>query len=118
MGRILKYVKSCSDKIYQGGGVAAPVASQVLTDVLAYLQIEKDNVQEGEEKITVVVPELREKTVKEATEILKEAGLEANFNLSDGQQIDKENTIVIEQMPLPGVKVRSNSSIEIQVRDL
>ena len=35
---------------HQGGGVAAPIGSQVLGEVLPYLEIKKDNEQEEEKK--------------------------------------------------------------------
>ena len=50
---------------HQGGGIAAPIASQVLTDVVAYLNIERDNVKEGEEEPQDVnVPDIRGKSIK------------------------------------------------------
>ena len=50
---------------HQGGGVAAPIASQVLGEVLPYLEIKKDN-QDEEEKGEVEVPNLIGLTRKEA----------------------------------------------------
>lgn len=44
---------------HQGGGVAAPIGSQVLGEVLPYLELQKDN-QKPEDVIeTVEVPEIR-----------------------------------------------------------
>lgn len=100
---------------HQGGGVAAPIASQVLTDVLAYLEISKDNQEEGEEEETSIsVPELRGKSIKEATQILKEAELGVELKQEENQEIDKNATIVTQQLPLPGVKVKKGSKIEIE----
>lgn len=45
-----KLVKICSDKNNQGGAVAAPVAGKILSEVLPYLETEK---QEEKEKVTV-----------------------------------------------------------------
>lgn len=100
---------------HQGGGVAAPIASQVLTDVLAYLEISKDNQEEGEEEETSIsVPELRGKSIKEATQILKEAELGVELKQEENQEIDKTETVVTQQLPLPGVKVKKGSKIEIE----
>ena len=100
---------------HQGGGVAAPIASQVLTDVLAYLEISKDNQEEGEEEETSIsVPELRGKSIKEATQILKEAELGVELKQEENQVIDKTETVVTQQLPLPGVKVKKGSKIEIE----
>ena len=100
---------------HQGGGVAAPIASQVLTDVLAYLEISKDNQEEGEEEETSIsVPELRGKSIKEATQILKEAELGVELKQEENQEIDKTETVVTQQLPLPGVKVKKGSKIQIE----
>ena len=58
---------------HQGGGVAAPIASQVLGEVLPYLEIKKDN-QDEEEKGEVEVPNLIGLTRKEAKKTLEEEG--------------------------------------------
>ena len=48
----------------QAGGVAAPVGGQILSEVLPYLELQKDNITE--EIIQVEVPDFRNKTVKKA----------------------------------------------------
>ena len=60
-----------SDKIHQAGAVAAPVGGQVLSEVLPYLELQKDNEKEEDKIEQVVVPEVRETNLKEATKILK-----------------------------------------------
>lgn len=100
---------------HQGGGIAAPIASQVLTDVVAYLNIEKDNVKEGEEEPQDVnVPDIRGKSIKEAEGLLKEIGLEIQLN-TDNEDIDKVNAIICEQLPIPGVSVKQGSKITVSV---
>ena len=54
--------------------MAAPIASQVLGEVLPYLEITKDN-QEEEEKQEVVVPNLIGKTIDEAKKGLEKLKL-------------------------------------------
>lgn len=87
---------------HQGGGIAAPVASKVLTDVLAYLEVKKDNQTEDEILEEVEIPELREKTIKEAKSILKELGLE--LTLKEETEEDVKEKIIIEQLPKPRSK--------------
>ena len=94
---------------HQGGGIAAPVAGQVLNDVLEYLEASKDKKEEIELIEEVEIPELRDKTIKEAKSTLKEKGLELSIN---GEVND--DTIVTEQMPKPGVKVVKGSKIEVK----
>ena len=49
-----------------GGGVAAPVASQILTEALPYLDVSKDNVSSEDIKMNVDVPNIIGLTYKEA----------------------------------------------------
>ena len=84
---------------HQGGGIAAPLAGEVLTDVLAYLEVNKDNQKEEDIIKEVEVPEIREKTIKEAKSILKEQGLE--LVLKQETEEDINDKIVKEQMPKP-----------------
>lgn len=95
---------------HQGGAVAAPVGGQVLSEVLPYLEVTK-NIEDEKQKEMVVVPEIRGKNVKEATKILKENGL--GININSKEDIDKEKTIVTEQIPKPGLKVIEETKIEV-----
>ncbi len=98
---------------HQGGGVAAPVGGQILSEVLPYLEINK-KLDEEEQQTSVEVPDVRNKTIKEATQILKENGLDINVNI-DGE-FDKENTIVTEQLPKPGLQIKSGTKVEVYVK--
>lgn len=104
---------SCSDKIHQAGAVAAPVGGQVLGEVLPYLQLQKDN-QEQEEPIEEVeVPEIRGLSIKEATKQVKEVGLEIENTFEE--EVNKEETILKEQTPKPGIKVRKGTKITVEI---
>lgn len=96
---------------HQGGGVAAPIGSQIFGEVLPYLQITKDG--EIEEKLgDVEVPQIEGKSIKEAESILKEKNLE--LTISDEQeQIDKENSIIKLQIPKANVRVNEKSKIYV-----
>ena len=94
---------------HQGGGVAAPIASQVLGELLPALEIAPDNREEIDIKQAVIVPEIREKTLKEALEILKEAGLDAAWE----GEVDKETAVVSDQLPKPGLSVNEGTKVEI-----
>ena len=43
------YVKLSSDKIHQGGGVAAPVGGQIFSEILPYLEVTKSNSTKSED---------------------------------------------------------------------
>lgn len=98
---------------HQGGGVAAPIASQILGEVLPYLELEKDNT-EGLEPITeVTVPNVINMTVKEAQKNLKDLGLEIKLNTEE--EIDTSQVIIINQTPKEGIKINSGTTIYCDV---
>lgn len=104
-------------KIIQGGGVAAPVGGQILSEVLPYLELQEDNKNEEEEKTEIIVPELRNKTVKEVKKELKELNLELEINKENIEETDENlgERIIKEQLPLPGIKINSGSKVYISI---
>lgn len=99
---------------HQGGGVAAPIGSQIFGEVLPYLEVVKDN-KEGEQvKNDVQVPNIEGKSIKEAESILKENNLKLVIN-NEQEGIDKENTIIKEQTPKAGVKVKEEANIYVEL---
>lgn len=98
---------------HQGGGVAAPVASQVLTDVLAYMELQKDNVREEEKTVEVEVPNLIGLSIKDAEKKAKDSGLQTSIE-GDLEGIDKENVTITEQVPTEGVKINAGNRILVR----
>ena len=96
---------------HQGGGVAAPIGSQIFGEVLPYLEIIKDGEQD-EQVIEIEVPNVEGKTLKEAESILKESNLNLIIN-NEEEGMDKETIIVKEQTPKAGIKVKEGSSVYI-----
>ena len=94
---------------HQGGGVAAPIAGQVLGEVLPYLEFERKKDEEDIEE-TIVVPNVIGLTIKEAEVKVKEIGLEIVIN----EEIDKEYTIVKDQIPNAGIKINKGNQIIIK----
>lgn len=86
---------------HQGGAVAAPVGGQILTDVLPYLELKKDNEQEEEKTEEVEVPEIRGLNLQEAKKKLKETDLEITVNREIGEEEKEEDIIIKEQIPKP-----------------
>ena len=66
---------------------------------MQYLEIKKDNEKEEDIIKEVEVPELREKTIKEAKKILKENGLE--LILKQETEEDVNERVIVEQIPKP-----------------
>ena len=101
----------CVVKITQGGGVAAPIGSQIFGEVLPYLEVVKDGEQD-DQIIEVELPNVEGKTLKEAESILKENNLQIVIT-NEQEGMDKENTIVKEQTPKVGIKVKEGSSVYV-----
>lgn len=100
---------------HQGGAVAAPVGGQILSDVLPYLELQKDNQTEEDIIEEVEVPEIRQMNLKEATNVLKEIGLEIQTNIEITGEMNKEEIIIKEQLPKPGIKVKKGSKISVEI---
>lgn len=98
---------------HQGGGVAAPVASQVLGEVLPYLEVKKET--ETEEVQEVEVPSLVGLTIKEAKKTLKEIGLEIEYEKSEDEEIKEADSVIWEQLPKKGVKIKQGNKVIVQI---
>ncbi len=96
---------------HQGGGVAAPLAGQIFSEVLPYLDV----VQGKQEELTipeeVSVPNVIGLSIKEGEKILKEAGLELE---AEGENLDKEKTIIKEQSPTQGIIINKGNKIFVK----
>ena len=97
---------------HQGGGVAAPIASQVLGEVLPYLEVKKDNEKEEDVKNKVAIPNLEGMTIVEAKKVLKDLNLNLEYNEENTE--NEEERIITEQVPVSGVEVLEESSIIVK----
>ncbi len=93
-----------------GGGVAAPVAGQVLSEVLSYLEVQKNN-DEGN-KQQVEVPNIVGMTEKEAKAALEEVGLLLEIKEENKQEEGEEQPqIITRQLPSAGIKIEQGTTI-------
>ena len=97
---------------HQGGGVAAPIGAQIFGEVLPYLEVVKDGETEETALAEVEIPNIEGKTLSEATKMLKESNLKISIN-NEQEGMDKENTLVTNQTPKAGIKVKEESSIYV-----
>lgn len=100
---------------HQGGAVAAPVAGQILGEVLPYLELKEDNEETKIKTETVVVPDIKYKTLKEAEKILKENGLKIKIDTNE-EDINKEEKIVSSQIPSSGVCINEGSTVTVTLK--
>ena len=101
---------------HQGGGVAAPVGGQILSEVLPYLELAKDNNSDLDEVISVTVPNVVGLSVKDAIKLLKDIGLELEINFSDiDDEIDSSVAIIEEQTPKQGISINSEETVYVKI---
>ena len=97
---------------HQGGGVAAPIGSQVLGEVLPYLEIQEDNIKQEDIRTEVETPNLIGMTISEAKEKLKEMKLGIKYeNINEDDVSEK---IITNQIPKDGIKVYENTNIIVE----
>ena len=98
---------------HQGGGVAAPVGGQIFSEILPYLEVNKQVLEEDEEEIIhqIQVPDIMGKTLEEAEQILKENNLEMYL---ENEEVDMENTYVKNQIPSSGITVNEQSKVVVE----
>lgn len=108
---------------HSGGGIGAPIASQVLSEVLPYLDINKDNESDDENSKNIEeinMPNVLEMSPKEAKKILEDAGLQVNIQTTD--ETKKETTessedsvvSITEQLPKAGIKIKKGTTVIIK----
>jgi len=77
--------------------------------------LQKDRETEEDKIEQVVVPEVRELNLVEATKALKELGLKIETNVEIKEEMNKEEIIIKEQTPKPGIKVNKGSKITVEI---
>lgn len=112
---VLFIIDEPSNGAYYGGVVAAPIAGELVEETLKYLGVEpKYSEKEKEELSTkVVVPDVTNKTISEAGKILSNLGFKYNTEVAEVT----ENSVVIDQFPLPGTEVTKGSIIDIYLKE-
>ena len=96
-------------KSYYGGQIAAPVVSQILSEVLPYLGIpsnseEDDDSEEANDTITL--PDVKNKTVAEAKKVLENLGFKCNIS-------GNADSLITDQVPKPGTSLQSDAIITL-----
>lgn len=93
---------------HYGGRIAAPAVSQILTEVLPYLDIPSNNTEVTNQDELITVPNVENKTYAEAKKVIENAGL--TFKC-EGQADD----IIKEQMPKGGTQLISGGIVKTYV---
>lgn len=93
-------------KGYSGNTVAAPVAAQMLKEILPYMQISTDNSESTSTTKTITLPNVTNKTVAEAEKLLKNVGFTVSTSASS-------TDIVTEQYPTKGYELVNGSIVKL-----
>ncbi len=95
---------------HQGGTIAAPVVSQILSEVLPYLGVPSDDLSSDEDTDTITTTTLldvRNKTLAEAKKIIEDAGFTCNISGDD------TSLLVTDQVPKPGTALVSGAIVNL-----
>ncbi len=95
---------------HQGGTIAAPVVSQILSEVLPYLGVPSDDLSSDEGTNTITTTTLldvRNKTLAEAKKIIEDAGFTCNISGED------TSLLVTDQVPKPGTALVSGAIVNL-----
>lgn len=94
-----------------GGGVAAPVASKVLTEALPYLEVNQDKLENEDIKMNVEVPNIVGLTYKEAKKVLQDAGLQIVTRNETNESEPSDEFIISNQVPSGGVQILEGGNV-------
>lgn len=91
--------------------MAAPIGSQVLGEILPYLEVQQDNLLEEDIKKEVEVPNITGLTISEAKKELEKVGLNISYEKSEEDVSEK---IVTKQVPIGGIKTYEGTNVIIE----
>lgn len=97
---------------HQGGTVAAPVASQILSEILPYIGV-TSYAEEHEKTGMVTLPDVTNRTLTEARQILESAGLKVSMKSTSTDS----SILVANQYPKPGTSLNSGSIVCLYTSD-
>ena len=99
--------------------MAAPVGGQIFSEILPYLEINKenveneDNIEDSEEVKQVEVPDIIGKNISEAEKVLKEKDLQ--LKIKNEEVINNEELCIKNQVPQAGTVINAKSSIMVEM---
>jgi len=99
-------------KSHMGGQIAGPVVSQIVSEVLPYLEIPTTSEIKQTKNVTetAILPDVRNKTISEAKQILEDSGFVCSTSGSSDQ-------IVTTQVPIQGTTLEKSSIIKLYTQE-
>ena len=101
-----------------GGTVAAPIAKEVIYDVLRYLNIKPNfylgDSQNGGMVEESIVPEVRNMELSTALQLLSDNGL--NYVIEPSNTVFNPDDMVLDMFPSPGTKLSAGSNVILYMK--
>lgn len=91
--------------------MAAPIGSQVLGEVLPYLEVKKDNTSKEDIKKEVKVPNVVGMTISEAKKELEKLNLGIDYGETNEDVSEK---IITKQTPINGIEIYEGTNVIIE----
>ncbi len=99
---------------HQGGGIAAPLAGEILSEVLPYLEVAKEEEETTQQSIEM--PNVTGMTFEEAEAILQEQGLEVEVDgVDDVEEVDSDQ-IIVDQLPKTGIQISQGTKVILYIQ--
>ena len=93
-----------------GGTIAAPLAGEVIEDVLNYLGVEKQYTENEEPDVKQEIPDVRTMDLTEA----KKAIVDKKLNV----QVRGDGDTVVDQLPKPGTMLNEDSTVILYTEEI
>ena len=94
---------------YYGGKIAAPAVSQILSEVLPYMNIPANGTGDEQAEKLISVPNVKTKTLAEARKSIEEAGLKCVCEGSGSE-------LVTEQVPVSGTQLTNGGIVKLYIQ--
>ena len=98
-----------------GSTIAAPIVSNMLSEILPYMGIATETSDMGTPKNDTLtsIPDVKNKTLTEAVKILKNAGFDVSYSDTE----NANSVLVSEQVPPSGTQLYSNSTVVLYTQE-
>ena len=87
---------------HQGGGVAAPIAGQIFSEILPYLEVKNSE----ENTSTISTPNVVGMTIEEAKETLEDFEIQI-----ENEDLVNNDSVITKQIPEAGVSLESGGTV-------
>ena len=87
---------------HQGGGVAAPIAGQIFSEILPYLEVKNSE----EATSTISTPNVVGMTIEEAKETLEDFEIQI-----ENEDLVNNDSVITKQIPEAGVSLESGGTV-------